>query len=176
MDLIRIRLFSAEHLDLQADISSQCMQFLICCCFQLAKRFSNQSYDVMVRNLEELREVYEERDKENDFISKVLDILKVLALNNDLVENEYQGYFSMLIERIHIRYDEETEIRYDSMHAALNIFRSKRNECFNSERPLELLRMVQPNKELNWRCLPSFEITGICDPLRAFCTHVIYPQ
>jgi hypothetical protein len=176
MELLRIRLFSAEHLPIQVDIAAQCMTFLVCSCFHLARRFCNQAFEGMLRNLDELHEVYENMDKNTDFISKVLEILRMYRENSAIIDNEYQGYYSMFIERVHINYDEETEIRYDSMHAALNIFRSRRNECFNSERPLELLRIVQPSKELNWRCLTSQEITGLCDPLRSFVTHVIYPQ
>ena len=176
MELLRIKLFSAEHLSIVPGLSQQCLQFLLCSCFYLAKRFSTQSFDAMYRNLEELHEVYEQGDREGGQITKILEILKIYGQNPELIENEYQGYYSMLIERIPIVYNEETENFYDSMHAALNIFNNKRNECFNSERPLELLRIVQPVKELNWRCLRKTEVTGICDPLRAFCTHVIYPQ
>lgn len=176
MDLLRIKLFSIEHLSTAPDISKQCLQFLLCSSYHLAKRFSTQSFDTMYRNLEDLLEVYEQGGKETTQITKIIEVLQIYAQSSGLIESEYQGYYSMQIERIPIVYGEETENFYDSMHAALNIFNRKRNECFNSERPLELLRIVQPAKELNWRCLKKTEVTGICDPLRAFCTHVIYPQ
>ena len=55
----------------------------------------------------------------------------------------------MFLERLHNKIEQEYEFYYDCIHAALNIFKQRRSECFQSKRPMELLRIAQPQKELN---------------------------
>ncbi|OMJ82044.1 hypothetical protein SteCoe_17374 [Stentor coeruleus] len=191
MDIVRIKLFSTEIVKIDINIYKQSIQFLVCSCMHLARRFSKQCGNIMHKNLTDYLELIEESQSDQDNISKIISLIEGYAEN--LEESEFSessplekpqknykkepsGYFYQFLERIHVKFDEKTEEVYESMHAALNIFNRSRNESFCTTRPLEMLRIAQPEKELNWRCLKQTEITGVCDPLRAFCTHVIYPQ
>ena len=174
VDMLRIRLFSTELIGIDSGIYKQCTQFLLCSCMHLARRFAVQTAKVMHTTLGEFLEVSEKSDKDQESISKIISYVESYAEHEG--NAEFSPDLAMMLERVHCKIEEEYEYYYDCMHAALNIFKIRRNESFQSSRPMELLRIAQPQKELNWRCLPLTEITGICDPLRAFCTHVIYPQ
>lgn len=191
MDIVRIKLFSTEIVKVDINIYKQSIQFLVCSCMHLARRFSNQCGNIMHKNLTDYLEQIEESQSDQDNISKIISLIEgyaenleegdfsessPLEKNSKSYKKEPSGYFYQFLERIHVKFDEKTEEVYESMHAALNIFNRSRNESFCTTRPLEMLRIAQPEKELNWRCLRLTEITGVCDPLRAFCTHVIYPQ
>jgi hypothetical protein len=176
IDLVRVKLFSTELCSVDDNISTQCLQFLFCSCMHLARRFALQAGKKMYETLNEYSEITERSQNEQENIRRIIGYIEAYSENKDNVESEFTGYFSMFLEKVHKESDQTTDFFYSCIHAALNIFQRKRNECFQTLRPMELLRIAQPQKELNWRCLPVKEITGICDPLRAFCCHVIYPQ
>lgn len=170
VDTLRVKLFSTDLINIDPGIYKQCIQFLLCSCMHLSRRFGEQAGEIMLKTVVEYLEVTEQSNNDQENISKILSYIE------DQSSTDFSMEFSMLLEKVHCRLDGEYELYYDCMHAALNIFKTRRNECFQSSRPMELLRVAQPHKELNWRCLPSKEITGFADPLRVFCTHVIYPQ
>ena len=148
MEIVRIRLFSTELCDIDTEIFQQCVQFLLCSCMHLARRFASQASMLMHSALTEYLETSEKSQVDQENILKIIGFIENNTENKEN-DQDLKGFSSILIERVHKQLSEKTEYFYDCMHAALNIFKRARNESFSSERPMELLKLAQPPKELN---------------------------
>ncbi|CAG9330852.1 unnamed protein product [Blepharisma stoltei] len=181
LSIVRLELFSSEMLGfISASMTvttAQSLEFLLTSCLHFYLRYSGRIGDDIIRILTQFSEVVENSATNNpilDLAQKVSGILGRYQSGEVFEVDE----FSILMERkinSNIKYTESSF--HDYLHAALNIFNKseRRHETLNSDKPMELLRITAIPKEMNWRCLSMNEISGLADPVRVKCTHVIYP-